>query len=71
MIAPPCTLSTHALLSVATISVHLFFAENKNYPVSLKGNSGEYLLTHTRHTGVLAANMTFMEPRLPASIHPS
>lgn len=35
------------------------FAENKNYPVSLPGNSGEYLLIHAIHTGALAANMHF------------
>lgn len=35
------------------------FTENKNCPVSLPGNSGEYLLTHAIHTGALAANMHF------------
>ena len=37
--------------------ISFIFNENKNCPVSLPGNSGEYLLTHAIHTGALAANM--------------
>lgn len=37
--------------------ISFIFNENKNCPVSLPGNSGEYLLTHAIHTRALAANM--------------
>ena len=40
----------------------VLFTENKNYPVSRPGDSGEYLLVHASHTGLWSPLFNFLEP---------